>query len=198
MRSLILACLVLVVPAYVYNWKPIKEIAIFGELLAVSAIIMCMLFVLVDVGRPDRVWHMMPFVGSLNLPSSILGWDVLVLNIYFVINFLVGAVIVIALVDVPLFVNVVEVDVDRAEREAAPGGAVDDRDVVDAGHDRVPVSIVVAGAVGAAEATGGRGIHDVGAAGDRAVCRGSGGTAPVDLDGPAGRRGPASADLHHQ
>jgi len=75
-----------VIPAYIYDWKPIKEIAIFGELLAVSAIVMCMLFVLVDVGRPDRAWHLMPFFGSLNLPSSLLGWDVLVLNAYLVLN----------------------------------------------------------------------------------------------------------------
>ena len=80
------AAVMLVIPAYIYNWKPIKEIAIFGELLAVSAIVMCMLFVLVDVGRPDRVWHLMPIVGSLNLPSSILGWDVLVLNLYLILN----------------------------------------------------------------------------------------------------------------
>jgi molybdopterin-containing oxidoreductase family membrane subunit len=79
----------LVIPAYIYDWKPIKEIAIFGELLAISSIVMCMLFVLVDVGRPDRVWHMMPFIGTLNLPSSILGWDVLVLNLYLVLNLLI-------------------------------------------------------------------------------------------------------------
>jgi Ni/Fe-hydrogenase subunit HybB-like protein len=39
------AAVMLVIPAYVYNWKPIKEIAIFGELLAISAFVMCMLFV---------------------------------------------------------------------------------------------------------------------------------------------------------
>ena len=39
------AAVVLVIPAYVYNWKPIREIVIFGELLAISAIIMCLLFV---------------------------------------------------------------------------------------------------------------------------------------------------------
>jgi molybdopterin-containing oxidoreductase family membrane subunit len=83
------AAVMLVIPAYIYNWKPIREIAIFGELLAISAIVMCMLFVLVDVGRPDRVWHMMPLVGSLNLPSSILGWDVLVLNLYLILNLVI-------------------------------------------------------------------------------------------------------------
>src|SRR6185436_4544217 len=66
------AAVLLVIPAYVYHWKPIKEVAILGELLAVSAIIMCLLFVLADMGRPDRLWEILPLVGSLNLPSSIL------------------------------------------------------------------------------------------------------------------------------
>ena len=83
------AAVVLVIPAYVYNWKPIREIVIFGELLAVSAIIMCLLFVLVDIGRPDRFWHLLPIFGHMNFPQSILAWDVVVLNIYFILNFIV-------------------------------------------------------------------------------------------------------------
>ena len=85
------AAVLLVIPAYVYNWKPIREIAIFGELLAVSAIVMCLLFVTVDIGRPDRAWHLMPFVGNLHLPSSLLAWDVLVLNGYLVLNVVIVA-----------------------------------------------------------------------------------------------------------
>ncbi len=83
------AAVVLVIPAYVYNWKPIREIVIFGELLAVSAIIMCLMFVMVDIGRPDRFWHLIPGIGHLNFPRSVLAWDVLVLNLYFVVNFVV-------------------------------------------------------------------------------------------------------------
>jgi Ni/Fe-hydrogenase subunit HybB-like protein len=83
------AAVVLVIPAYVYHWKPIREIVIFGELLAVSAIVMCMLFVTADVGRPDRLWHLIPIVGHLNFPRSLLAWDVAVLNVYFAINFVV-------------------------------------------------------------------------------------------------------------
>ncbi len=49
------AAVLLVIPAYVYHWKPIKEVVVLGELLAISAIIMCLLFVLVDMGRPDRL-----------------------------------------------------------------------------------------------------------------------------------------------
>ncbi len=81
------AAVVLVIPAYVYSWKPIKEIAIIGELLAVSAIVMVLLFVAVDIGRPDRAWHLLPVVGHLNFPSSLLAWDVLVLNFYGALNF---------------------------------------------------------------------------------------------------------------
>jgi Ni/Fe-hydrogenase subunit HybB-like protein len=80
------AAVVLVIPAYVYDWKPIREIVIIGELLAISAIVMCLLFVMADIGRPDRFWHLMPPFGRLNFPSSILGWDFLVLNIYFALN----------------------------------------------------------------------------------------------------------------
>jgi molybdopterin-containing oxidoreductase family membrane subunit len=83
------AAVVLVIPAYVYDWKPIREIVIFGELLAVSAILMCMMFVTVDIGRPERFWHLLPPLGRLNFPRSILAWDVVVLGLYFLVNFVV-------------------------------------------------------------------------------------------------------------
>lgn len=84
------AAVVLVIPAYVYDWKPIRQLVVYGELLAISAIVMCLLFVLVDIGRPDRWWHLIPPVGHLNFPQSTLAWDVIVLNIYFLINLLVA------------------------------------------------------------------------------------------------------------
>ncbi len=80
------AAAVLVIPAYIYDWKPIKEIVVLGELLAICAIVMCILFVTVDVGRPERVWRLIPVLGSLNFPTSILAWDVLVLAIYGFLN----------------------------------------------------------------------------------------------------------------
>jgi Ni/Fe-hydrogenase subunit HybB-like protein len=84
------AAVVLVIPAYIYDWKPIREIVIYGELLAISAIVMCLMFVLVDIGRPDRFWHLLPPFGYLNFPRSVLAWDVLVLNAYFVVNLIVA------------------------------------------------------------------------------------------------------------
>jgi Ni/Fe-hydrogenase subunit HybB-like protein len=83
------SAVMLVIPAYVYDWKPVKEVVIFGELLAVAAITMCLLFVLVDMGHPERLWHMIPFVGRLHFPSSLLAWDAIVLNAYLTINLIV-------------------------------------------------------------------------------------------------------------
>ena len=80
------AAVLLVIPAYVYNWGPIKEVVILGELLAISAITMCLLFILVDMGRPDRFLHIMPLIGSPNFPRSMLTWDAVVLNGYLVLN----------------------------------------------------------------------------------------------------------------
>ncbi len=84
------AAVLLVVPAYVYNFKPIKEIVLFGELLAIAAIIMCILFVVIDMGRIDRLWHVLPFIGNMNFPSSLLAWDIIVLNGYLLINLTVS------------------------------------------------------------------------------------------------------------
>jgi molybdopterin-containing oxidoreductase family membrane subunit len=80
------AAVVLVIPAYLYHWKPIKEIVILGECLAIAALAMCMLYVLVDMGRPDRLLHILPLLGTPNLPGSLLAWDVVVLNGYFLLN----------------------------------------------------------------------------------------------------------------
>jgi len=91
------AAVVLVIPAYIYHWKPIKEIVILGELLAIAALAMCMLFVLVDMGRPDRLLHIMPFIGTLNVPSSLLAWDVVVLNGYFFLNLSVVTYLLVSL-----------------------------------------------------------------------------------------------------
>ena len=83
------AAIMLVIPAYIYHWDPIKEITLLGELLAVSALIMCLGFVLVDIGRVDRFWHIMPILGRLNLGSSLLAWDVIALNSYLLLNWTV-------------------------------------------------------------------------------------------------------------
>lgn len=84
------AAVLLVVPAYIYHFKPIKEVVLFGELMAVAAVTMCIMFVVLDMGRADRMWHVIPFIGKMNLPSSLLAWDIIVLNGYLVINAVVA------------------------------------------------------------------------------------------------------------
>lgn len=76
----------MVIPAYLYRDTNMKNVVIVGELLAIAAITMCLLFVTVDLGRPDRFIHMMPGIGRFNWPMSMLTWDVIVLNGYLLIN----------------------------------------------------------------------------------------------------------------
>jgi Ni/Fe-hydrogenase subunit HybB-like protein len=80
------AAVMMVIPVYIYDNEELHDLVIFGELLAVAAIIMCLAFVTVDLGRPDRFWHLIPGIGQLNFPASMLSWDVLVLNGYLLLN----------------------------------------------------------------------------------------------------------------
>jgi molybdopterin-containing oxidoreductase family membrane subunit len=80
------AAVMMVIPVYVYNNEELHDLVIFGELLAVAAILMCLAFVTVDLGRPDRFWHLIPGLGQFNFPASMLSWDVIVLNGYLLLN----------------------------------------------------------------------------------------------------------------
>src|SRR5436190_3462183 len=80
------AAVMLVIPVYIYKNEELHDLVIFGELLAVAAIIMCLAFVTVDLGRPDRFWHLIPGIGKFNFPGSMLSWDVIVLNGYLLLN----------------------------------------------------------------------------------------------------------------
>lgn len=77
------AAVMLVIPVYIYRNKQLRDVVIFGELLAVAAIIMCLLFVTVDLGRPDRFIHLL---RRFNFPISMLTWDVIALNGYLLLN----------------------------------------------------------------------------------------------------------------
>ena len=80
------AAVMMVIPVYIYKNEDLHDLVIFGELLAVAAILMCLAFVTVDLGRPDRFWHLIPGIGQFNFPKSMLSWDVLVLNGYLLLN----------------------------------------------------------------------------------------------------------------
>lgn len=76
----------MVIPAYLYHDDEMHEIVIIGELLAIASIVMSIMFVVCDLGRPDRFWHLIPGLGKFNFPISMLTWDVVVLNGYLIIN----------------------------------------------------------------------------------------------------------------
>lgn len=79
----------IVFPAYVYHHEGMHKVTVLGEMLAIAAVIMVMFFVFAHMGRPDRLWHMIPPFGIYSF-SSMLGWDVLVLNGYLFLNVVVG------------------------------------------------------------------------------------------------------------
>lgn len=80
----------IVFPAYVYHHKGLHEVTVLGEMLAVSAVMACNLFILSHMGRPERLWHMMPPFGIINIPSSALALDVLTLSTYLILNLVGG------------------------------------------------------------------------------------------------------------
>ncbi len=83
------AAVLLVIPAYIFNRKDVKSVVLIGEGLAVAAVVAAMLFVIVDLGRPDRILHLMPGIGRFNFPQSMLAWDILVLTGYLALNLLI-------------------------------------------------------------------------------------------------------------
>jgi len=75
-----------VLPYYLHDYKAFGRITILGEFLAVSAIIMCLLFVFVDLGNPVRIMNVILYPT----PNSILFWDMIVLNVYMLLNIIIG------------------------------------------------------------------------------------------------------------
>lgn len=80
------AAMMLVLPAYVLHDVDFSRAVLMAEAVAVAALVMCLSFVIVDIGSPQNAWHMFPVIGFLNWPRSLLAWDVLVLNGYLALN----------------------------------------------------------------------------------------------------------------
>jgi molybdopterin-containing oxidoreductase family membrane subunit len=80
------AAVMIVIPAYIFHRKDIKDVVLMGDTMAIAAVTMAILFVVVDLGRPDRIWHLIPGIGKFNFPESLLVWDVVVLNGYLLLN----------------------------------------------------------------------------------------------------------------
>ncbi len=80
------SAVMVVLPYYLHNYKAFGRVTILGEFLAVAAVTMCLLFIVVDMGRPDRALNVIKYAT----PNSILFWDMIVLNGYLLLNILIG------------------------------------------------------------------------------------------------------------
>ncbi len=87
------AAVMIILPSYLFKDKDLHKVVIIGEVVAIGALVMCLMFVFVDLGAPWNAWHMMPIIGLFNWPTSLLTWDVAVLNGYLVLNLIVPAYI---------------------------------------------------------------------------------------------------------
>lgn len=74
------AAMMLALPAYVLEDVDFRQAVLIANGVAVCALIMSLAFVVVDLGNPFASWHLIPGVGFLNWPRSLLAWDVIALN----------------------------------------------------------------------------------------------------------------------
>ena len=80
------SAVMVVLPYYVHHYKAFGRLAILGEFLAIAAVLMCLLFVFVDIGQPRRALNMLLYPT----PRSVLFWDMVVLNGYLVLNVVIS------------------------------------------------------------------------------------------------------------
>ena len=80
------SAVMVVLPYYLHDVKAFGKITIIGEFLAVAAVVMCMLFIVVDMGQPTRVLNVLLHPT----PHSLMFWDMLSLSGYLLINLVVG------------------------------------------------------------------------------------------------------------
>jgi molybdopterin-containing oxidoreductase family membrane subunit len=82
------SAVMVVLPYYLHNYKIFGKITILGEFLAISAVLMCMLFIFVDMGQPFRAANMILHPT----PNSVMFWDMMVLGGYLVLNVVISRV----------------------------------------------------------------------------------------------------------
>ncbi len=74
------------IPYYLHDYEKFHRITILGEFLAVAALVMCLLFIVVDLGQPIRMLNVLLHPT----PHSMLFWDMCVLNGYLFLNIIIG------------------------------------------------------------------------------------------------------------
>ncbi|HCP33320.1 MAG TPA: menaquinol oxidoreductase [Deltaproteobacteria bacterium] len=76
------SAVMVVLPYYLHDYKEFGKVVLLGEFLAVSSIIMCLMFILADMGKPERALYVILHPH----PKSIMFWDMLSLTGYLVLN----------------------------------------------------------------------------------------------------------------
>jgi molybdopterin-containing oxidoreductase family membrane subunit len=82
------SAVMVVLPYYLHDYRHFGRITVLGELLAVAAVTMCILFIFVDLGQPSRVFYIVLYPQ----PKSVMFWDMLALSGYLLINAVIAAV----------------------------------------------------------------------------------------------------------
>ncbi|OGR02489.1 MAG: menaquinol oxidoreductase [Deltaproteobacteria bacterium RIFOXYA12_FULL_61_11] len=82
------SAVMVVLPYYLHNYKAFGKMTILGEFLAISAVLMCMLFIVVDMGQPQRVTNVMLYPT----PNSMMFWDMISLMGYLGLNVLISRI----------------------------------------------------------------------------------------------------------
>jgi Ni/Fe-hydrogenase subunit HybB-like protein len=82
------SAVMVVLPYYLHNYKEFEKITILGEFLAISSLIMCMLFVFVDLGQPFRLINLFLYPTL----HSLMFWDIVALSGYLVLNVIITRV----------------------------------------------------------------------------------------------------------
>jgi molybdopterin-containing oxidoreductase family membrane subunit len=80
------SAVMIVIPYYLHNYKVFGRIVVLGEFLAIACVMMCLTFIVADLGKPMRMLNLIKY-PTLN---SILFWDMIVLNGYLFLNILCG------------------------------------------------------------------------------------------------------------
>ena len=67
------AAVMLVLPAYVLEDVDFSRAVLMAKAVAVAALVMASRFVVVDIGNPERLWHLIPGIGFFNWPRVAAG-----------------------------------------------------------------------------------------------------------------------------
>jgi molybdopterin-containing oxidoreductase family membrane subunit len=76
------SAVMVVLPYYLHDYALFGRLTILGEFLAITAVVMCGLFIVIDMGQPSRVLNVLLHPA----PSSMMFWDMTALGGYLALN----------------------------------------------------------------------------------------------------------------